>query len=274
MTKPAVYYWPPISFEGIALLSNNLDIPVGGRVTLKSNNIDGSFSYSNILNKLTSSNDITCDIIRNISITSDTDNSGTDFLIQGVGPSVFIESKNTDSNGNPLGILGNFFEYLSGPTTLEEPSMSVNIYSSILDISIPPFKRDGETPNNPATNISVGYGDFGVTNYYMLDCNRVSIQGYGSTYTRHFVPSPSSGLHASVYTSLNKPQSPTISGGLRPFGIINDTNVTFIPAFNYGGSINQNENDIIDRGFQVIWANITGSNGTDSFFFTVMQQGI
>lgn len=260
MSKPYVYYWAPSVGSGYQDGIAKLQSPAAGtNFTLVNNIPNGGFSYANTLNLNTTNNDINADLIRSVNITSVFDNIGVKFVISGIGSPV-------DSEGNPTQVVGPISEELDGINN--GTITSANIYMIITSIAV--------ANGFDATGVSVGYGSNGITNYYMLDCNRTPIQGGGTTYTIQVLPNPTTTLGNTVFVSLNKPQSPNINGSLDPFGFINNDQVTFIPGYAYQADSTPSDTSYfkeLSTGFQVIWVNVADT-GSDSLFFTIMQQGI
>jgi hypothetical protein len=262
MTKPVVYYWASTQgngyINGIAL---NQSANQNNNLVLVSNTPSGAFSYINMLIPQTSMSEVSTDVLRTINFTSTTatSNAGVTFVINGIGSPV-------DGNGNPTGIVGPITENKTGPGG-NATVTSVNVYSTINSITV---------TNANANNIEVGFGPNGITNYYTLDCNRTSIQGYSSSFSLQFIPTPAVNIQAGIYVSLNQPQMPTIYGGVQPFGLINGTQVAFIPDFQYQAPTNATSFSYIYTGFQLIWSTITSNQAltADQMFFTIFQQGI
>jgi hypothetical protein len=256
--KPGVYYWSAGTGAGytdlIASFNNNVNIPQNSYVNLSANNPDGVFAYIDMINRNTSTSGISSDIIRSISISSPDDNHLATFVVSGIGTAVDFVT------GNPVGVIGPITENIVGVNN--NTVNSVNIYTVITSIKV---------IGHAATNIGVGPGPNGITNYFNLDCNVNVIQGYGSNVSVQ-IPNRTT-MNVNIYTSLNKVESPNINGGLTPFGIINSTNISSIPDFLYDGPIIATGYFPIFYPFQLIWANVSTS-GPDNMFFTVLQQGI
>lgn len=265
MTRPTVIYWPPsgptpTTLTGIAAVQ---DVALGDFVQLKANNpglSTGYFSYSNIVVDTLSSS-LTTNIIRSIKIKS-TAVGAIRFTITGIGTPV--------DAGNPTGLLREITEVINGAGGVDTIDESVNIYTQINSI---------EVTLSAATNLSVGYGSFGITNYVNIDYNRIATQL--NSWSLQFIPNPAvAGLQASVSMSLNKPEIPSQIGNIIPHGLINGggglvfgEGVAFIPAFQLQAPTPTNARNAEVGAFAVIWATITGGT-TDSMIFTYLQPGM
>ncbi len=162
-------------------------------------------------------------------------------------------------------------ETINGAGGVGTIDQSVNIYTQISSIQV---------TGRAVTNLSVGYGAFGITNYVNNDYNTTASQF--NAWSLQFIPTPAAaGLQASVSISLNKPEIPSQIGTIIPHGLINNVAVAFIPAFqiqaatntNVVGSINGPAAAYSVLTYSVIWATITGGT-TDSMIFTCLQPGI
>lgn len=259
MTRPTVIYWPPsgpdaVTLTGIAAVQ---DVANGAFVQLKANNpgfSTGYFSYSNIVVDTLSSS-LTTNIFRSIKIKS-TAGGVVTFTISGIGVPV-------DALGNPTGLLREITEIVNGAGGVDTIDESLYIYSQINSI---------EVSGNAVTNLSVGYGSFGITNYINNDYNRTAASL--NTWSLQFIPNPAvAGLQASVSISLNKPEIPSQVGTILPHGLINGSEVAFIPAFQLQAPTNTNTFNSALGALSVIWATITGGT-TDSMIFTYAEPGI
>lgn len=262
MTKSSVYYWPPSTVDGLTNgIALNQSPTVGSQLDLVANTPNGVFSYVNVLTPNTTTSGTSTDIIRSISITSPDDNTGITFIISGIGTPI----NPPPGDGNPTGLVYPIIENLTGLNA--NTVTSANIYTVINSITV--------TLTNPdvpaeATNISVGYGPNGIINYIRRDNNRDVASVYGDTYQLHFINNDT--LVANTYVSLNTPETPNIYGGTDSYGLINGTQVSFIPA----QIIDQNVNtDIVNSppfGFSVFWVQISSCT-VDSMFLTILQPG-
>lgn len=262
MTRPTVIYWPPsgpdaVTLTGIAAVQ---DVALDDFVQLKANNpglSTGYFSYSNIIVDTLSSS-LTTNIIRSIKIKS-TSAGAVNFTIIGIGTPV-------DALGNPTGLLRQITEVINGVGGIDTIDESVNIYTQINSIQV---------SLSAVTNLSVGYGSFGITNYINVDYNRIATQINASSL--QFIPDPAAaGLQASVSISLNKPEIPSQIGNIIPHGLINNTEIAFIPAFRIQAPVNTNTLIFFPGPpipYSVIWSTITGGT-TDSMIFTFLQAGM
>lgn len=259
MSRPYVYYWAPSTVDGfdngIALIQ---DKPVGSNLDLVANTPWGIFSYVNINNPLTSNPNISTNVIRSINITSAEDNSGTTFVINGIGTPVNIV------DGNPYGLVSSITEELVGPNG--GTVTSANIYTVINSI----FVRD-EPGDTGADQVSVGYGPNGITNYYRVDNNRNVPSIYAMNYQIQMIDN--AGLEASVFMSMNNPEIPNTSGNINQFGTVNGQVFSFIPSFKVDGPVTDNLINAIPFTGSVLWAQVTNCT-TDAMYFSVVQQGI
>lgn len=250
MSHPSVIYWPPQ--DTIALTQ---DIANGGKVVF--GNVSGApgvFKYNNI--------------IRSIIIASSDDISGVVFTVSGTGADV-------DADNNPTTVLRPIVEEITGINVGE--AESTHIFSQIDSIT---------TTGGAATNVTVIYGLFGITQYVLAGCNRTMSQTVASAQVVDGI-----GIEYTVYKSYNKPEVPNIVGykeidvgvdtvpyssSLEPFGveIVNKrpTQIAFIPAFEVIATTSDTAHALVGPS-AVVWATITGST-SDSLYFTVLQQGI
>lgn len=252
MSQPSVIWWQPCVGNESSIASLQ-DVAIGGNVVLNSGKpglpvTPETFTY----NKM----------IRSIRFNSPDDLTGVTFVISGIGTPVDIP------NGNPTQILSPITENVVGGVV---PVESVNIYSQITSIAI---ITTAGGPAIPATNLTVGFGTFGITSYVFCDYNRTAASLLSSTL--QFVNQTS--INGAVYMSLNKPESPDISQGglLTPFGNENGQYVTFIPAFNLIASGTVNVFDAFTYPLNVVWTTVQSTSliNADSLYFTLLQPGI
>lgn len=252
MSQPSVIWWQPCvgNENSIAALQN---VEIGGNVILNSGTpaTPGTFTY----NKM----------IRSIRFNSPDDLTGVTFVISGIGTPVDIP------NGNPTQILSPITEDVVGGVV---PVESVNIYSQITSIAI---ITTAGGPAIPATNLTVGFGTFGITDYVFFGYNRISASL--STFSVQFVARDS--IQASVYFSLNKIEVPDISQGgvLVPFGTENGEYITFIPAFEPqqpAGPYISNTVQQILGAITLVWSSVKDTSliNSDSLYFTFIQPGV
>lgn len=256
MSNANIYYWAPTfgpGFQdGIALVQ---DVNEDNEFVLVANTpgVPGVFSYSNILStNLT----VSKDVLRTINFTSDDDNSSCTFVINGIGAPV--------ENGNPTALIGPISEEVTGPNADTVPS--VNVYTKITSILV---------TNDDATNVSVGYGAIGITNYLYVDSYRIMGQMSGSY---QFIEGGN--IQVTGYASLNLPEYPNLNGSLTPFGIDSNPPV-FIPGYVVKTATSNDSlfsyND--NMPLALVWNNVTpfGDAGIlygDSVYITILQQGI
>lgn len=262
MSQPSVIWWQPCvgNEQRIATLQDVAtvlpDAATGGNLILNSGSpgtpeTPETFTY----NKM----------IRSIIIHSPDDLTGVTFVVSGIGAP--INPAPPGGDGSPSQILSPITENIvaGNPTDAE----SVNIYSKITSIV-----ATRAVPGGPATNVTVGFGTFGITDYVFLDYNRTAAML--STATLQFVNQTS--ISGSVYMSLNRPESPDISQGglLIPFGTENGEYVTFIPGFELIASTTTNDYDAFTYAFTIVWAPVSSTSRIvpDSLYFTFLQPGI
>ncbi len=259
MSQPTSIWWVPCvgNENSIAALQ---DVAIGGNVILNSadKSTPGTFTY----NKM----------IRSIIFTSPDDLTGVTFVISGIGSEV-------DIDGNPTHILSPITEEIVGADGgIGDIAQSFNIYSKITSILITTTPL---SPPVPATNLIVGFGQFGITDYVFFGYSRIAAPL--SAFSLQFVDRDS--IESRVYYSLNKAEYPDISQGgvLVPFGTENGEYITFIPGFQptQTGSppvdpYTQNTAMQVLGAITIIWATIkeTSLNNKDSLYFTFLQPGI
>lgn len=268
MTRPTVIYWPPSGPDAITLvdIAGVQNVADGSFVQLKANNpglSTGYFSYANIV-KDNYQSSLTTSIIRSIKIKYTTPGA-VDFIISGIGTPI-------DASGNPTGLLQPITETIFAGIGVDLILESVNIYTQINSI---------EVSGSNVTNLSVGYGEFGITSYINVDYNVMAAQI--NAWSLQFIPNPAAGgMQASVSISLNKPEIPSQIGTIIPHGFLNSArimdglNPIFIPAFQLQAPTNQNTVGSINGPplpYSVIWATITGGT-TDALIFTFLQPGL
>ena len=260
MSKPAVYYWAPVSPTGIVgdnnQIAQNQSVAAGDNLILVSNTPaqPGAFSYVNTINPNTSTSGISANVIRSINITSVVGVGGTTFTITGLG------CDQIDANGNPLTIVHPITEEIN--VAASGINTSDYLYTEIYSIN----------SSNDVASVYVGYGPEGITAFYDIDNNRNIASVYGVSYSYQMIAN--AGLTAATYGSLNKPSAPNTIGGILPFGIINGTQIGFMLAFPIdGGGITADTINAPPFGTATIWANISNCT-TDSVLFTVLQDGI
>lgn len=244
MSQPSVIWWQP-STGNEAQIATLQDIAQDNYVVLNSESHETRGTY--IYDKM----------IRSIVINSPDNIAAARFIVSGIGSPV-------DGDGNPTQILSPITEIITGVNGAPGVE-SVNIYSQINSILV---------TTAPATNVKVGFGRFGITDYVFFDYNRMSSEF--SSISLQFVNQTS--IMAGVFMSLNKPESPNIaqSGILEPFGTENGEYITFIPAFALIGMDTTNQTTQIAGAISVCWATVqqTSIVVADSVYFTFVQQGI
>lgn len=255
MSQPYVTYWPPCvgNEETIASLQ---DVEQDNTVVINATkpNVPGVFNFDKI--------------IRSIIINSTDDISTAHFIVSGIGTPIDTDP----ALGNPTQVLGPITEDITGVDGIN-PIPSTNIYSQINSITV---------TGAPATNVFIGFGTFGITDYVFYDYNRIAAPI--SSLTLQFITDGGlQEISAAVFISLNKPESINISSGpvLEPFGKeareAIPPLIAFIPAFQVIGP-NETKNAInqVLGPYSVIWARIQGTSQLiqDSLYFTVIQQGI
>lgn len=257
MSHPCVIYWPPCVGNEQTIASFQ-DIAQDSTVVIKATdpNVPGVFKFDKI--------------IRSINIDSPNDIHNAHFIVSGIGTPIDV---GIDPDlGNPTQVLGPITEDITGVNGLG-PVSSVNIFSQINSITV---------TGAPATNVIVGFGRFGVTDYVFYDYNRTATAI--STATLQFIQAPGlQEINAAIFVSLNKPESVNISSGpvLEPFGKEAREQTppldAFIPAFTIVGPHEIANTTIQPIGpFSVIWARIQNTSELiqDSLYFTFLQQGI
>jgi len=267
MTRPTVIYWPPSGPDAVTLIdiAEVQNVQNGAFVQLKANNpglSTGYFSYANIV-KDNYQSSLTTNIIRSIKIKY-TSAANVRFIISGIGTPV-------DALGNPSGLLKPITETIHSLVGVDTIDQSVNIYTQINSIQI---------VDSDVTNLSVGYGEFGITSYVKVDYNQIATQING--WSLQFLPNPAAaGMQAAVFMSLNKPEIPSQIGTIIPHGFLNGASIidgvdpVFIPAFALEAPTTQNVFGTLGPPipYSVIWATVTGGT-TDSMIFTFLQPGL
>jgi hypothetical protein len=261
MTRPTVIYWPPSGPDVNTLIdiAEVQNVANGSFVQLKANNpglSTGYFSYSNIV-KDNYQSSLTTNIIRSIKIKY-TSAGLVNFIITGIGTPV-------DALGNPTGLLQPITETINAIIGVGVIDESQYIYTQINSIQV---------SGSAVTNLSVGYGSFGITTYVKVDYNRIANMVNG--WSLQFIPNPAAaGMEAAVYMSLNTPEMPSKIGTIIPHGLLNGTELAFIPAFVLEAPTDQNTFGSLGTPvpYSVIWATITDCT-TDAMIFTFLQPGL
>ena len=189
MSHPCVIYWPPC-FGNQQTIASPQNIAQDNTVVINATNpnVPGVFKFDKI--------------IRSINIDSNDDISAAHFIVSGIGTPI-----DTDPDrGNPTQVLGPITEDITGVDGTG-PVSSVNIFSQINSITV---------TGAPATDVIIGFGRFGITDYVFYDYNRIAAPF--SVATLQFIDQAV--INAAVFISLNKPESINISSGpvLEPFG--------------------------------------------------------
>lgn len=231
MSKPQVIYWPPSNTDGIAAVQS---VEEDDNIILKSNTPSGSFLYNNIIRSII--------IDYNAAVPED-----IEFIIKGKGISV-------DINGNPTSVVHDITITIDG--NVGGNVESKEIFTEIYSITV----TEGDV-----SNLSIGYGTFGITQYILNDTNRTGGQLQVQVQVINRV-----NLTAYFDLSLNKPESPDSNGNLIPFGIENGVQVGFIYILTIA-AITSNV-AIALPCVTNCWLKITDTT-TDSLYFTVLQQG-
>ncbi len=183
-------------------------------------------------------------MIRNISITSANNLSAATFTVRGIGSPV-------DANGNPTQTIHEITEDIVGPNANTVPSL--NVYSQIISITV----------DVNVNAVSVGFGDHGITDYVFLDSNRTF---YSCAAQFQFITT--AGAIATAYHSLSRPQYiNSLQGNL--------INFQPLPAFDVSANMTNATNNQYSPVpmTRTVWSSISNT-GTDSIYFTVVQQGI
>jgi hypothetical protein len=240
MSRPITIYWPnfnnPIG-NPQPLVLQNANIPL----------IGGTFQYDGM--------------IRSIDVIS-TDNqiAGTQYQISGIGCTFdAISVANAIIPTSPLGPVSEIIN--AGAANVPSPSV-MYIYSEIDSVKV---------LNHNATNVGVSYGSFGITDYISTDYNKMTVQAYSNTASLQFIAPV--GVWGSVWFSLNKISTPDNHGNFTPFGLVNGTQIAWIPAFELIGPSQANTYNSDSFGSSTIWASVTNCTA-DSMYFTFLQQGM
>lgn len=255
MSHPCVIYWPPCVGNEETIASSQ-DIAQDSTVVINATdpNVPGVFKFDKI--------------IRSINISSPDDIHNAHFIVSGIGTPIDADA----DLGNPTQVLGPITEDITGVNGGIVPS--VNIFSQINSITV---------IGAPATNVTIGFGRFGITDYVFYDYNRMSSSLLSSA-TLQFINAPGlQEINAAVFISLNKPESVNISSGpvLEPFGKEAREQTppldAFIPAFTIVGP-HEMATTITQAfsPFSLIWARIQDTSEIiqESLYFTFLQQGI
>ncbi len=156
MSKPITSIWPSNSFgfTDIASPQSNTNL-INGQMVLNPNT--GIYPASNP--PPSSGAYVMPGMVRQIQISSISNNAGINFLVQGLG----CPAAQLDTNGNPLGPVNQIIsETIVGPNN--STVQSVNIYKYITSI----------TPSTAIVgSVSAGWGRQGITDPIMCDYNRI-----------------------------------------------------------------------------------------------------
>ena len=235
MSAPVQYYWPS-SISGRGSIAADQNIQAGQFLILNST-VPFLSQLPYIFDKL----------VRSVAFYSAQNVSNARFKITGIGSPI-------DGNG-PTQALDLITEIVAGPNNTTV--FSANIYSQIISI-----EATVGMPN--ATFVNVGPGNFGITDYFFFDYNRI-IGQVGLQF--QFFDQVS--LEASVFQSLTKPEIPSLEGNLIKQNI---------PAIAWGNPLENVTGDIAVNNLfvtSVLWATITQDTADDdSLIFTIIQQGI
>jgi len=260
MSKSVLVYWAPTNTDGIAEAQ---DATVGNPLVLKTTTgyPPASFVYKDILPL---DRTFSKDVIRSIDISSPDDIKDTVFVLSGIG----VLGTDIDAEGNPTKLIGPITEEITGINNTVVPTEG--IYTEL--ISVIPTVAD-------ATNVSIGYGTFGIINYIFTDTNRNVIQNYSNSWSTQIFNF--NALIPTIYISLNTPQRINPTGNLATFGVIQSLNEIlpdFIPAFPLTPQTTVGNNTLgsmFNSGCATIWATIKdNTDANESMFFTFIQQGI
>lgn len=231
MSHPRVISWLPIDTE---LIADAQSVEADANLVLNSS-VPGLPKGAFIYDK----------VIRQVQLTSTGDESAVNFTITGIGSPV-------DANGNPTQVVSLISEVLTGPTAVL-PTNSVNIYQQVISISA----------DDDVTDISVGSGPNGITDFVFFDYNRLVCQGSISI---EFIGQTT--ISATGYTSLNKPQEIDINQG----NLISYPSTPFL-IHEIIASTTTNVLTPLQLPLAVVWLSVDATS-TDSLNLTVLQQGI
>jgi hypothetical protein len=238
MSIPIVLHWLPNNPVGIAPLQ---DVTDGSNFILNCNIpslSQGPYIFAQ--------DTVPQQVVRQVTLTSANDYSGTTFTITGIGS----PTENGDGTGNPTQVFSLISEDLVGPNN--DTVSSINIYSQIISVS----------PDTDVAAVSIGYGANGITDYVFLDYNRTIFQ---TSVQLQFIHHDSATVTA--YQTLSKPQYPSTVGNLinfqpLPYFLVPDIDAATV-----------NSLGVLVSPVALTWATITGAN-TDELYFTVLQQGL
>lgn len=240
MSRPITIYWPNFN-TSIAdpqpLVLQNANIPL----------IGGTFAYDGM--------------IRSIDVVSTNNQiAGTQYEISGIGCTFdAVSVPNAIIPTSPLKPVNETIN--AGAATVPSPSI-LYIYSEINSVKV---------LNHNATNVEIVYGGFGITDYISTDYNKMTVQAYSNTTSLQFIAP--AGIWGSVWFSLNKIATPDNNGNFTPFGLVNGTQIAWIPAFGLIGPSQANTFNSSSYGMSTAWASVTNCT-TDSMYFTFLQQGM
>jgi hypothetical protein len=234
MSKPIVLLWKATS-ANLATVASMQDLSVAGPMVLNSSVAafpKGPYIYENV--------------IRNISLTSPNDNSGVNFTITGIG----IDSFASGVINEPI------TETISGPNG--NSVFSTKLYQTIYSI----------VSDNPFSQVSVGFGDSGLTSPILMDYNRKAWYAACSAITFNQASATYNG-----YMSLEKIETPNPDGTLNRLLFPN----YFFPIST--SMTNATDSEIQQLNFPVSTVffyvtNASALNIDEEIRFVVLQQGI
>lgn len=267
MSQPITIYWPP-AVGNEAIISSSQSYTAPGNVILNSNVPSSQVNPANPNGPY-----IFDGVARALSFTSISGFAG-DIIIQGIGTTL-------DINGNP------------GPFSLTTETLDIAIFDGDTVYTDSIWKQINSIHLSHGTGgFSVGFGNFGITNYIFMDSNRTG--WYATAQVQAINPAnETDGLKYTVYQTLTKPETPNIQYGnldvfpqtipatpvpflinnvdVSPTGIVYGTwPSTGLLAYTFPKMIFP-----LTTPIAMVWASISDNNAADeALYFTVIQQGL
>ena len=247
MSQPQVYIWPASS-QNLEAIAQTQDVTAGENLVL--NNSIAAQGGSLFAQNNTIFNTFNNPFVRNLSLSSGDDLSGSIITINGLGSPVGADFNPTQCPNTPIS------ETITGPNV--DVIFSENIYSSITSISV----------SKDVTNLAVGFGDYGITAFCFPDVDRKG--WYASASVQVLTATgDAEDLEYTIYGTLNKFNTAAYQGNFIPFPV---------PIPSYALTTTETTSTIVQIPYPVtsVWMTVSNNVVTSdqTAIFTFLQQGV